>query len=389
MSFLVGVVGKTNVGKSTFFSSATRVEVEISNRIFTTIKPNHGVTYASHPCACKDFGVNCSPKQGKCANGTRYIPIELLDVAGLVPGAHEGKGLGNQFLSDLSRAHALIHVIDISGSTDSTGNPCKSGTHDPEEDITFLQEEIVYWMEDVLKRNNEKISKALKAPGRKPIDVLSEQLSGLLVTRDMVERIVNKVGMPEDNYREFARSIIEISKPRIIAANKADLPGAKENLERLGKNYNLIPTCAEAELALRKASEKGIIEYMPGDSSFRILKVQDERQKKALDWISDNVLGVYGSTGVQKVIDTAVFSLLDMIVAYPVEDESKLCDSKGNVLPDALLLKRGSTPFDLAGAVHTDFQKSFIGAIDCRKKMKVGKDYAVKDRDVLKILIKS
>lgn len=389
MSFLLGVVGKTNVGKSTFFSAATRVDVEISNRIFTTIKPNHGVTFVRTPCVCKEFGVKCTPKQGKCVNGTRYIPIELMDVAGLVPGAHEGKGLGNQFLSDLSRAHALIHVIDISGSTDSGGNICKPGEHDPEEDVTFLQDEIVFWLEGILKKNWDKVSKQVKMSGKNPVDVLYEQLSGLLVSRDNVEKLVKEVGSPEYNYPLFAKRLTEISKPRIIAGNKADLPKANENLERLSRKYEIIPTCAEAELALRKAAEKGIISYSPGDSGFEIVGNSEPNQKKALEWIRANVLEVYKSTGVQEIINRAVFNLLDMIVVYPVEDENKLSDTKGNVLPDAYLLKRGSTPYDLAGLVHTQIQKNFIGAINCRTKMKVGKDYILQNNDVIKILAKT
>jgi ribosome-binding ATPase YchF (GTP1/OBG family) len=389
MSFLLGVVGKTNVGKSTFFSAATRVEVEISNRIFTTIEPNHGVTFASAPCVCKEFEVACTPKQGKCSNGMRYIPIELMDVAGLIPGAHEGKGLGNQFLSDLSRAHALIHVIDLSGSSDSEGNPCSPGEHDPEEDIVFLEDEIVFWIEGILRKNWEKVAKQFKAAGKKPEDLLYDQLSGLLITHENIEQILNEVGLPDSNYPSFAKKLTELSKPRIIAGNKADLPGAKDNFDRLSKKYSLVPTCAEAELALRKAAETGIISYSPGDSDFKILKDPETKQKQALEWIREHVLGVYGSTGVQKIVNESVFNLLDMIVVYPVEDETKLTDSKGNILPDAYLVKKGSTPYDLAGLIHTDIQKNFIGALNCRTKMKVGKEYSLQNNDVIKILAKT
>src|SRR3989338_977131 len=114
---LIGVVGKPSTGKSTFFKASTLADVEIANYPFTTIKPNRAVVFVKIECVDKEFGKQCSPRIGYCVNGKRFVAVELLDVAGLVPGAHEGKGLGNQFLNDLNQADALIHIVDISGST--------------------------------------------------------------------------------------------------------------------------------------------------------------------------------------------------------------------------------------------------------------------------------
>ena len=126
---IIGVVGKANVGKSTFFKAATLAEVEIGNYPFVTIKANSGVGYVKVKCVDQEFGVQCDPRKGYCKNGIRFVPVELIDVAGLVPGAHEGKGMGNQFLDDIRQADVLIHVIDGSGGTNEKGERYQCGTY--------------------------------------------------------------------------------------------------------------------------------------------------------------------------------------------------------------------------------------------------------------------
>ena len=91
---LIGVVGKANIGKSTFFKAATLMDIEIANYPFATIKPNHGVGFIRVPCVDKDFNTQCNPRTGYCKNHERFITVDMIDVAGLVPGAHEGKGMG-------------------------------------------------------------------------------------------------------------------------------------------------------------------------------------------------------------------------------------------------------------------------------------------------------
>ena len=110
---LIGLVGKPSVGKSTFFKAATLAEVEIASYPFTTIKPNHGVGYVKIDCIDKEFNVQCNPNHGFCIDHKRFVPVELMDVAGLVPGASEGKGLGNQFLDDLRQADVFLHIVEI------------------------------------------------------------------------------------------------------------------------------------------------------------------------------------------------------------------------------------------------------------------------------------
>jgi ribosome-binding ATPase YchF (GTP1/OBG family) len=386
----IGIVGKPNVGKSTLFKAMTMADVEIANFPFTTIKPNVGVGFARKPCVCKDFGIKCNPRNSSCTEGVRFIPVKLIDVAGLVPGAHEGKGLGNQFLDDLRQADALIHVVDIAGRTDDLGNPAEG--HDPENDIRFLEEEIDSWFAGILTRNWAKIYQQVKHLGKKMVAELTTQLSGLEVTEADVKSALRDTGLEENvdwtdsDIRRFAAALRGAGKPIMLCGNKVDLD--KGNLERLSAKYQIKPACAEAELGLRNAATAGLVHYLPGDPSFQVLKEMNEKQQKALDFIDKNVMKRFGSTGVQSCLNAVVFDVLKQIVVYPVENENKFSDSKGNVLPDVHLLAEGSTAEDLAYRVHTDLGDRFIGAIDCRTKKKIGRDHILKDGDVIKIIVR-
>ncbi len=385
---LLGICGKTNVGKSTLFSACTLVDAEISNRIFTTIEPNKGVTYLRVPCPCKEKGVKCSPQNSKCVDGVRYVPIKVVDVAGLVPDAHLGKGLGNQFLSDIMTADALIHVVDISGGTDINGNPCPPGEHNPAEDIEFFRKELHYWILGILKKNMDHMSKRMAATKSTFSDMVYTQLSGLNITVEAVEDAIEKtqllINSEDDRFLEFISLIMEKNKPVLIAANKIDVPGADRIFDGLKETARMVACSAEAELALRRAAEHGLIRYMPGGNDFEVVGIVTEKQRMALESIRKNVLQRFGSTGVQSVVDRAV-ALLDMIVVFPVENEHKLSDKKGNVLPDAILIKRGSTALDLAYRVHEDIGKKFISAVDARTGKSVSASYQLRAGDIISI----
>ncbi len=368
--------------------------VEIANYPFTTIAANKGVGYVRSKCPCKELGVTCTPHNSGCVDGTRMIPVELLDVAGLVPDAWEGKGLGNQFLDDLRQADALINVIDVSGSTDIEGNPGKPGEHDPCEDVTFLRREIDLWIREILKNGFGKIARTAKMTGAKPDVILYERLAGLKVTENEVKAAVRDVNPPEDPTKwdddimlALAQKIREYSKPMIVAMNKADI-APEGNTDKVKAISNLaVVTMAETELALKKAHDAKLVDYTPGDKSFKIrdgVKLNDG-QKKALDYMAEN-MEKNGGTGVQECLEKAAFELLDLITVYPVEDENKYTDHFGRVLPDAFLIPRGSTARDLAYKVHTELGDKFIRAVNAKTKRTVGSDYVLQDGDVIRIV---
>jgi ribosome-binding ATPase YchF (GTP1/OBG family) len=375
----IAICGKTNVGKSSFFKAATMIDVEISNRIFCTIKPNIGITYVTSSCPCTELKIKCHPVNSQCINGIRLVPVKLWDIAGLIPGAHEGRGLGNQFLNDIIQADMLINVVDASGTTDAEGQ-LTSG-YDPSNDVRFLEEEIDLWFASVIQRHIEKIKDEKKAEGI---------LAGLGIKDKHVKEIMETVGL--NNINEFAKELRKLSKPMIIAANKMDLPRSDENIKKMKKDFphlTIVPCSAEAEIALRTAAKASFIDYIPGIKNFTIKKELNEKQKKALELIKTNILDKYGSTGVQECLNKAVFDFMKYIAVYPVENEHKLSNKKGEVLPDVFLMPPNSTALDLAFKVHTDIGQKFIGAIDARTGRKVGSDHVLKHNDIIKILTRA
>ncbi|MDE1815180.1 MAG: redox-regulated ATPase YchF [Thaumarchaeota archaeon] len=389
----IGLLGKTNVGKSTFFSAATQTTAQIGNYPFTTIEPNVGIAYVKADCACKHFGINHIHQF--CIKGTRYIPVKLIDVAGLVPGAHEGKGLGNKFLDDARQAEVLIHVVDASGSTDIQGQPVPPGTHKPLEDVKFVEEEFDQWMKQILHREWPKLTRELESKSGKIIQSITQRFSGLGISEYDIEVVMHHLNLQtkkplewgEDDILSFVRELRKRTKPILIAANKADLCHDLGVLGDLKKIHSTTACSAETELLLRKAAKAGLIEYLPGEKTFKIKDgvSLNPQQQKALD-LAQKVMEKIGGTGIQESLDSACFDLLKLIVVFPVEDESKLSNKNGVVLPDARLLPTGSTARDLARTIHEDLAKGFLYAVDAKTKQRVGAEHQLKNGDVLKIM---
>ena len=391
---LVGIVGKPSTGKSTFFKAATLAEVEVASYPFTTIKPNHSAGFIKTPCAEKPLNVKCNPRFGYCIDGTRFVPIDMIDVAGLVPGAHEGKGMGNVFLNDLNQADVLIHIIDISGKTNEKGESTEN--YDPANDVTFLEEELDYWYLEILKKGWAKFSRTLEHKNNEIEQELAEQLSVFNVKPTMIRESLDKLSLDVENISKWteeelfslAKYIREKTKPMIIAANKIDASGAKENYDKLVEkfpNITIIPCSADSELALREAAKKELVDYIPGEDHFEIKGEMNDKQKQAMEFIKTNILDVYGTTGVQKILDFVVLDLLKYMPIFP-GGLNNLTDKDGNTLPDCFLLPPDSTALDFAYRLHTDFGKNFIRAIDVKTKRTIGKEHELKPGDVIVII---
>ncbi len=394
---LVGCVGKANVGKSTLFKALTLAEVEIANYPFTTINPNSGIGYVKINCVSKDFNVECQPKHGYCIKDKRFVPVQVMDVAGLVPGAHEGKGMGNKFLDDLRQADVLIHIVDVAGTTNENGEPVKQGEYDPANDVRFLETELDMWYLSLIKKGWEQFARKTTQERSDVNKALVSHLEGLKINEKMVEEVVRKLNPPEKisnwddkTMKAIAVELRKMTKPMIVACNKIDMPGAAENFTRLENEFPdhmLVACSAESELALKEAAKHELIEYIPGNGDFTI---KDEsklssKQKQALDFVRKDILGKFNSTGAQDVLDRAVFDLLNHIAVFPVAN-SRLQDKDGNVLPDCFLVPANTTALEFAYKVHSDIGDNFIKAIDLKTKNIIGKEHTLKNLDVIEII---
>lgn len=388
---LIGLVGRPNCGKSTFFKAATLIDVLIANYPFATIKANHGISYVKIWDLANAFDKVSNPREGYVKKGWRFVPAELMDVAGLVEGASQGKGLGNEFLNDLSAADAFIHVVDMSGETDGEGKPATN--YDPSKDIIIVERELDLWYLGILKKAWSTFARSTEMQHKPLADAVSKQFSGLKVTQEDVKFVLNRMTLnierpsawTDTELFEFARSLRKYTKPMIIAANKVDRPNGKSNLEKIKSefDYPIVACFADGELALREADKAGLINYIPGEKTFEALKELNEKQKNALDSIS-KVMQEHGSTGIQEVLNKIVFDVLKYVAIFPAG--SKLSDSKGNVLPDCYLMPAGSTALDFAYRLHSDIGRDFVKAIDIKTKKAVGKDHVLANGDGIEII---
>ncbi|TFH03136.1 MAG: redox-regulated ATPase YchF [Nitrosopumilus sp.] len=398
MPIKIGLIGKTNIGKTTFFNSATLSSEEISSYPFTTKSPVSGVAHAITLCVHPEFKIQDNPNNSKCLDGWRYIPIDLIDLPGLIKDAWKGKGLGNQFLSIAAQSDALLHVVDASGGIDSTGKITESGTGDPISDFADIEEELIMWYHKILESNRDKVSKLIKT-GTDVSDAMTDLYRGIGVTKIHVKEAFRATDLDEKDFddfdmidtKKFASYLRKISKPTLIVANKVDVEGADKNFASLRERYNdliVIPVSGDSEFVLRRAEQKGLIKYSPGSETFEIIKSDElnEKQNNALDFIKQGIMGEYMRTGVQFAINVAVFKLLKMNSIYPVADEKNLSDKKGRVLPDLILLKDGATISDLAKEIHSDLTKGLLYGKDLRYNLRLPTDYQLRDRDVVSLV---
>lgn len=403
MTFIIGIIGKPSSGKTTFLNAACLTNAKVSELPFTTIDPNKGIAYIKTECVCKELNVDDNPKNSTCIEGFRFVPISMLDVAGLVPDAHKGKGLGNKFLNDLIQADVLLHIVDISGSLDKSGNLVSTGFNDPYDDILFLDNEINLWFKNIIEREDwSKFTKTIKTEKRKVVESLYERLSGMKINKLQIIQSLKDTNLETKNpsdwtdleILEFAKTLRIISKPIVIVANKIDKEISVEKLKELKNKYSgpIIPCSALAEYMLRKYHEDKIINYIPGSDDFEILEEQSLSitQLETLDKIKHKILLPCNGTGIQNVLNFATFNIANQLCVYPVSDVNNLSDNKGNVLPDAFLVKKGTRLRDfIRDKIHSELADKFMFGIDARTKKRLGEGYELQDRDIIKIVTSS
>ena len=398
MVIRIGIIGKTNTGKTTFFNSATLSSSEISTYPFTTKTPESSIANAITLSVHMEFNVQDEPNNSKCMDGWRYVPVELIDLPGLIKDAWKGKGLGNQFLSIAAQSDALLHVVDCSGSIDASGKISEVGTGDPVSDFADIEEELIMWYQKILEGNRDKVSKNINS-GTELVDALTDLYMGIGVKKNHVIKALKISELEEkkfDDYdsqdtKQLAKILRKISKPTLIVANKIDVPGADKNFNRLRERYNeviTVPASADSELTLRRAEQQQLIKYSPGSEQFDIVNLEklNEKQKSALDFIKKDIMGEYMRTGVQFAINVTVFKLLKMNSVYPVANEDTLSDKKGRILPDLILVKEGATIKDLANEIHTDLAKGLLYGKDLRYNLRLPTHYQLRDRDVVSLI---
>ena len=396
----IGIIGKTNTGKTTLFNAATLLNAKISNFPFTTKEPNIGAAYVCDICVCKELGLTDNPLNSTCIDGWRYVPIRLIDVPGLVKDAWRGRGLGNQFLSVVGQADALIHVVDASGSIDADGRITQPGSGNPVQDAIDVETEINKWIADIIERNRDFIIR--EASSTFLSEAIAKALSGVKANPPQILQALEKSGLKEVPFAKwnlnqtikFATFLLPIVKPTLIIANKMDVLTSENYIELLTQYYgrSLVAACsAEAELVLRRAEKIGVLQYTPVQEKFRIKENAQltAKQKGALMYIEKRVMQKWISTGIQQALNTVVFKLLKSNMIYPVSDETKYTDHHGNVLPDVYLMPDGSTPIDLARNVHTRLVENYILALDAKTGIRLPKDYSLRHKDVIKIMTRS
>ncbi|MHA2243383.1 MAG: redox-regulated ATPase YchF [Candidatus Hodarchaeales archaeon] len=396
MSILIGIVGKPSSGKTTFLNALCGTSAKTADYPFTTIQPNQGVGFVTTPCVCQELGITCNPQNSECIDRVRKIPVKIIDVAGLVPGAYEGKGMGNQFLSDLAQADILIHVVDISGSLNEEGETVDPGSHDPMKDVAFLENEIAAWIRGILKKDWERAVRKADTEKKNIVDFITEKMTGLKITRINIMKAVNSANLnaslvkewTDDDLLQLCHEIRKLGKPIIIAANKIDRPTAKSNYERLKKEFGemIIPTSALTDVVLRKIVDQGKVEYISASGRLNLKSSISPKEESFINKIQTEILDPYKTTGIFETLNKAVFDILELQPIYPVADISHFSDNDGKKLPDVFLVKKGTTIKEFAGIIHQDLLKNFIYGIDARINRKLSEKHELQFGDVVKIV---
>ncbi|KAK7198423.1 Serine hydrolase/GTPase-like protein [Novymonas esmeraldas] len=305
----IGLIGKPSAGKSTFFNAVTNPTDEsdaarVAAFPFTTIEPNIGAGLAPLYCPCATLGDGAGHAYRLAADACdatyghvralgdsrfRLHPVKVKDVAGLVQGAYQGKGKGNQFLNDLCDADVLVHVVDGAAATEADGTACAPGHGSALEDISWVRAEVHSWIYDNLRA---KWTSLVRQPAK-----LRIMFSGYRSTPTFVDRVLRRVGIANElalaaklrtwgpsELHLFVALYIRLRFPMVVALNKADLPSAGDVAAKLRDAYPhevFVPMTARTEWLALQMHRRGHVVYTPGATSIE-LKI-GEAEVAALD----------------------------------------------------------------------------------------------------------
>lgn len=346
--FVVGLVGKPSVGKSTLFNAATRPDAShqaaMDPRPFTTIDPNVGPGWFAAPCPAERLGrgAEAQPEHGKAVSGRRRHPLLVKDVAGLVPGAYEGRGRGNQFLDALTGADSLVHVVDASGRSDRSGVDlgAAEATGDPLDEVGWVRREIHLWIFCNVRTKWESVRKKARIPSKHQakeavLSRLFALFSGYKSTAAMTQKVFEAAGFSiqgiEDkilDWQEYdlhllVACFLRARFPIIVALNKTDMPGAAGHVSRAQAVLGVacMPVSARSEWWLYEQQRLGHLTYVEGAGADSVVLSPSAPPAVVARWdeVRTRVFDVYGSTGVLDVISAAVLRRRPIFVC-PVTD---------------------------------------------------------------------
>mmetsp|Transcript_6045 Transcript_6045/g.5965 ORF Transcript_6045/g.5965 Transcript_6045/m.5965 type:complete len:416 (+) Transcript_6045:15-1262(+) len=390
---VIALVGKPSAGKSTTLNSLTDANAKVGAFPFTTIDPNKATGYLEVDCACARFGKQelCKPNYGYCRDGKRGVPIMLLDVAGLVPNAHLGKGLGNKFLGDLTEADCLIHIVDVSGTTNAEGKATRG--YDPLQDIEWLQDEIFKWILGNLMERWGSVVRKHTATKSTTLETLRQQLGGYSANKQLIGKALDLLpglaplqDWDNETIEKVVKAFMQVKFPTVLSLNKMDHPDADKNVSKIILKYpelKCVLTSSITEVFLRKLASQQYIKYDLGTEFVDTiddlgpeskLKPLDDKLRNRIENIRDLVLYRFGSTGVVQLLQAAA-DLLELIPVFPVRSIHNFTGSSGeNVFRDCVLVKKGTPVISVARKIMGDVT---IASIEGVGGVRVGEEDTV------------